>query len=85
MAHMLKNTSLWPSLPAAPNTTTSEYYTSEDYCNYMSIMEKTAPIDLTVYPNPATDFVNIELGNLQKADLQNAMTLGKKPAIANAG
>lgn len=57
-------------------TSTTEYYTSQDFCSYIaSVNEVAASVDLTVYPNPATDFVNIELGNLQNVDLQNAVLI----------
>ncbi len=54
-------------------STSTEYYESDDFCSYMAaINETTASVNLTVYPNPANDFVNIELGNIKNEDLHHA-------------
>lgn len=56
------------------STTSTNYYYSQNFCSYIaSVNETTASVSLNIYPNPATDFVNIELGNLKNEDLQNAV------------
>ncbi len=55
----------------ASNST--EYYESNDFCSFIASVNETTSVDLNIYPNPATDFVTIELGNLKNIDLQNAV------------
>ncbi len=50
-----------------------EFYLSDDFCSFIASVNETTSVDLNIYPNPATDFVNIELGNLKNEDLQNAV------------
>lgn len=50
-----------------------EYYVSDNFCSFIASVNETVSVDLNIYPNPATDFVNIELGNLKNEDLQNAV------------
>lgn len=59
------------SVGFASNST--EYYVGSDFCSYVASINETTSVDLNIYPNPATDFVNIELGNLKNIDLQNAV------------
>lgn len=54
-------------------SSTTEYYVSNDFCLYIASINETTSVDLNIYPNPANDFVNIELGNLKNEDLQNAV------------
>ncbi len=51
----------------------TEYFVSDEFCSYIASVNETVSVNLNIYPNPATDFVNIELGNLNNADLQNAV------------
>ncbi|HLC83692.1 MAG TPA: T9SS type A sorting domain-containing protein [Bacteroidia bacterium] len=54
-------------------TSVIEYFVSDDFCSFIASVNETVAVDLNIYPNPATDFVNIELGNLKNEDLQNAV------------
>ena len=55
------------------SSNTTEYYQSTDFCSYIASVNETTTLNLNIYPNPATDFVNIELGNLNTVDVQNAL------------
>ena len=54
-------------------TSSTEYFVSDDFCSFIASVNETTSLNLNIYPNPATDFVNIELGNLKNEDLQNAV------------
>jgi hypothetical protein len=49
-------------------TTTTEYYSSSDFCAYIASVNETAnAADLNIYPNPATDHITIELGKIKNS------------------